>query len=102
MKTEIKKITLHSKRLLPAFIVDTARKNGEDMVKIDMSDTIMTWVEKQQSMHRFQPNDEVYDMDNLDLKIRVVRVLKKYEKIKIGDKEEPRLRINGIECEYWV
>ena len=53
MKTEIKRITLHSKRLLPAFIVDTARKNGEDMVEIVMSDTIMTWVEKQQSIIGF-------------------------------------------------
>lgn len=102
MKTELKKVHLHTRRLLPAYIVDTARANGEDMNNINMSDTIMTWVEKEQCRHRFQPNDAVYDIDNTSLKMRVVQVLKKMEKVRKGNEEVMERRIKGVKCEYWT
>ncbi len=102
MKTKLEKVHLHSRRLVPYYIVDMARRNNEDLDNVVMSDTIMTWIEKEQSQHRFQPNDEVCDIDNINLKLRVVQVLKKFEKTIINGKEESRLRIKGIECEYWT
>ena len=101
MKTELKKVHLHTRRLLPAFIVHQAMDRKEDLDNLHMSDTIMTWIEKEQHGHRFEPNDEVYDMDNLGLKMRVVQILKKVEKVKVGDIEKTVKRIKGVECEYW-
>ena len=101
MKEKLVKVHLHTRRLLPAHIVELARSNGEDMVNLNMSDTIMTWIEKEQQAHRFQPNDSVYDIENIELRMRVVQVLKKIEKVYVGDIEKTIKRIKGIECEYW-
>ena len=101
MKDKLIKVHLHSRRLIPAHIVDLARANGDDLSNISMSDTIMTWIEREQQAHRFQPNDSVYDIENIELKMNVVQILKKVERIKTGDVEKVIRRIKGIECEYW-
>lgn len=101
MKDKLIKVHLHSRRLIPAHIVDLARSNGDDLSNISMSDTIMTWIEREQQAHRFQPNDSVYDIENIELKMNVVQILKKVERIKTGDVEKVIRRIKGIECEYW-
>ena len=79
MKDKLIKVHLHSRRLIPAHIVDLARSNGDDLSNISMSDTIMTWIEREQQAHRFQPNDSVYDIENIELKMNVVQILKKVE-----------------------
>lgn len=101
MKDKLIKVHLHSRRLIPAHIVDLARSNGDDLSNISMSDTIMTWIEREQQAHRFQPNDSVYDIENIELKMNVVQILKKVERIKNGEVEKVIRRIKGIECEYW-
>lgn len=101
MKDKLIKVHLHSRRLIPAHIVDLARANGDDLSNISMSDTIMTWIEREQQTHRFQPNDSVYDIENIELKMNVVQILKKVERIKNGEVEKVIRRIKGIECEYW-